>query len=98
ADLEQIVGAPAEPEVAALVDVEQIARATPVAVECLPALVAILEVAVGDAVALDPEDADLVGRQCRCARTLGVLGEDLERVAVDGAAERAGHDVARAVR
>ena len=49
ADLEQIVGAALEPQVAALVDAEQIAGAAPVAVERLPALVAILEVAVRDA-------------------------------------------------
>ena len=49
ADLEQIVGAAGEPQVAALVDVEQVAGPAPVAVERLPALVAILEVAVRDA-------------------------------------------------
>src|SRR5690606_2871515 len=76
-------------QVAGLVDREQVAGAAPVTVERLPALLAVAEVALRDAVALDPQHADLAARQLGTAGRLGVLGEDLELVALDDAAERA---------
>src|SRR5205823_1910374 len=87
----------AKVEVAVLVELEEVAGAAPVAVEGAPALVAVLEVAERDGVALHPHHAGLARRELGLSRGGGVGGEDLERVAVDHAAERAGLDVAGTV-
>src|SRR5688572_3262633 len=95
ADLEQIVGAALEDEVALLVDREQIAGAAPVTEERLPGLVAVSPIALRDAIAFDPQHTDLAARELGSTGSVGIFGEDAQLVAFDDTAEGARLDVAR---
>ena len=61
ADFEQRVCAAAKLEIAVIIDSEEIACTAPVTVKGAPALVAILKIALGYAVALHPHNARLSG-------------------------------------